>query len=146
MVVSIVMEKLRHSNDIFSFDKIIKLVFIIILLTPLVFSFHLTTYRIPKIYFSRFFILLVFLIWLGRMILTKQWHLKKSHLTIPVVLYLIWSTLTLTKAVNKYEGINSLYHLASMVMLYFVVLNNVHNHWDSYQCVDYFFLYAVFLY
>ena len=125
MVVSIVMEKFKRSNNIFSFDKIIKLIFIIILLTPLVFSFHLTTYRILKICFSRFFILLVFLIWLGRMILTKQWDFKRSHLTIPIVSYLIWSALTLIKAENKYEGINSLYHLASMMILYFVVFNNV---------------------
>lgn len=106
--------------------QVIHLSLLLLLLIPLVFTFRATTYNIPKVVLSQLLIMLVFVLWLINMNERNCFSIRKTPLNLPVILFLIWAALSSTQAINKYEALQAICQLSAFLLLYFIVVNNVH--------------------
>lgn len=80
--------------------------------------------------FSRHFILIVFVnimlvIWLIKYMLFNKLELKKSPLNFFIVIYLFLTIISIFQSINKYESLFYISQLFSLVLLYFIILNNI---------------------
>jgi Tfp pilus assembly protein PilF/biopolymer transport protein ExbD len=118
------------------FDKIIKTsIYLLVFLLPLFFlPFSFEAFEFNKQYLLLFLVSLAFFSWLARMVLVdKELKFKRTPLDIPILVFLFVAILSAVFSIDKTSSMfgfygrfsDSLSGLISLVMLYFLITNNV---------------------
>lgn len=100
------------------------LFFSLFILVPLFFGLNFTTYTLPKIVITQILVLLMMGLWGLQISLSGEIIIKKSHLLLPILLYLSISLLSLTWSISVPGGINLLCQVFSYILLSFIIVNN----------------------
>lgn len=99
---------------------------ILTFLAPFMFLRGIYDYAsLPKMFLIQVGVLLLFLIWLVRSLVNGKFLILKSPANLPILLFLLWSLISLTYAHNPYEGFLTWMHWAASVIMFFVVSNGV---------------------
>lgn len=98
-----------------------------VFIIPLIFSRQTTDiYGLIKIVVVELLTSTLLILWLVRLLWEEpRSHIYRSPLNLPVLSLLAVSCLSLIKAVNIHIGLNSLYLLASFIILFFLIINNI---------------------
>ncbi|OGP88478.1 MAG: hypothetical protein A2156_03370 [Deltaproteobacteria bacterium RBG_16_48_10] len=98
--------------------------FLLIVLIPLFFSLHLTTYTLPKVALSQILVCILLSAWFLKMTLQGQVLFKPSMLFFPILVYFVVSVFSLFHALSMPGVLSLLWQVFAYVVVYFIVINH----------------------
>jgi len=128
-------------------DRVIKYsIYLLVFLTPLFFlPFSFEKFEFNKQYLLFFLTAIAFFTWLAEQILVeKEIKFRKTPLDIPVLIFLFIAILSAIFSIDKYSSLLGFYGrfsdgligLLSLVMLYFLIVNNTRNRRETERETD----------
>ncbi len=115
---------LRSSTPLFDYS-IKGLLLLLVVAVPLIFTFELTTYTLPKVVLTQIIVCLLLGLWLLKMALLGHFSFVRPMLFIPLLSFFIISAFSLASALSLPGGVYLLWQVFAYILLYFIVINHV---------------------
>jgi tetratricopeptide (TPR) repeat protein len=108
------------------FDFLIRgFLFLLVVSVPLFFSFHFTTYTLPKVVLTQVLVSLILGTWLLKMTISGDFAFSRPLLFFPILSYFIISLFSLIPAISLPGGISLLWQISAYVLVYFIVIHHI---------------------
>ncbi len=121
------MARRAHPPDTPRFQRVARIGFLaLFLLIPLVYKADLYAFTLlPKRFLIQAILTVVALFWVLDWRSGSAPPLRKTRFTLPIALYLIFTAIALSQAVNPVTGLVNLAHQLTFALLFFLVLNTL---------------------
>jgi len=108
------------------FDFLIRgFLFLLVVSVPLFFSFHFTTYTLPKVVLTQLLVSLILAAWLLKMTISGNFSFARPRLFFPILSYFIISLFSLIPAISLPGGISLLWQIFAYILVYFIVIHHI---------------------
>src|SRR3989304_2380352 len=117
---------IKSSSPIPVFDFLIRgFFFLLVVSVPLFFSFHFTTYTLPKVILPQSLVSLILAAWLLKMAISGVFSFTRPLLFFPILSYFIISLFSLIPALSLPGGVSLLWQIFAYMMVYFIVIHHI---------------------
>lgn len=128
-------------EDYISYKKIINTILKLLLLsTPLFVNKYVYDFRVNQDAILKLFTIILFTVWMVKIINTGEYSLKKTKLNLPLILFTSVLVLSLFISETKRISLNDFIIFFSYILIFFLITNNIDRKADFNSFIHLFFI------